>query len=376
MLRSGHARHDNRTVTPSKAGCLESLWQRRGPGACALLPLAAVFGAAAALRRGWWRWCARPWRAAVPVVVVGNLTVGGAGKTPTVIALIAHLKRTGWRPAVISRGYGRRNPTQCLEAVPGSSPEDVGDEPLLIAQSTGVPLVVGARRSEAARLLLARHPGIDILVSDDGLQHYAMARDVEIAVFDERGGGNGWLLPAGPLREPLSRKTDLVLYNAPAPSTALAGYLAVRKLLGWMPLAEWAQGPIEQRIWRPFSSLAGLRLAAAAGTGYPQRFFDMLGAEGLMLDKTRPLPDHADGATYAQAFAGLNAQAILITEKDAVKCTGVGPGPASKADRLLESDDRQICVVGLGYAPEKAFYDRLDTLLGPLRHGAAPVIAP
>ncbi|KAG0194203.1 hypothetical protein DFQ28_001340 [Apophysomyces sp. BC1034] len=190
-------------------------WQRRGVLAYALWPLSQVFAALAALRRLAYarRWC-KTWRADVPVVVVGNVTVGGTGKTPTVIALIQALRDAGFTPGVVSRGYGARivRPTAVS---PASPPGQAGDEPRLIARRTSVPVWVCPDRVAAARALLQANREVDVIVSDDGLQHYRLARDVELVVFDHRLGGNGFLLPAGPLREPLSRARDATLINNP-----------------------------------------------------------------------------------------------------------------------------------------------------------------
>lgn len=300
-----------------QARLLQSWWQpRRDALAWILTPLAWLYGLLAAVRRlSWavgWR---RPWRAPVPLVVVGNLIVGGAGKTPTVIALVNALKGLGYRPGVISRGYGRRS--RATLAVHGASQSrDVGDEPLLIARATGSPVVVGERRVEAARALLGAHPEVDLLVSDDGLQHLALARDAEIWVFDERGVGNGGLLPAGPLRQPLPSVAPpqaQVLYNAPQPSTALPGRLATRALGGAVALADWQRGkPVTPSA---LAALRGKPLLAIAGIAAPQRFFEMLGQSGLTFD-TLPLPDHAafDTLPWPPGTAD-----VVCTEKDAVK---------------------------------------------------------
>jgi tetraacyldisaccharide 4'-kinase len=190
-------------------------WQQRGPLAWALLPFACVFATIAAARRaafalGWLKRVS----VGVPVVVVGNVTVGGTGKTPTVIALVEALRGAGFHPGVVSRGYGARvrRPTAVTAA---SAPQDGGDEPLLIAGRTGAPVWVCPDRVAAAQALRAAHREVDVIVSDDGLQHYRLARDAEIVVFDHRLGGNGFLLPAGPLREPLSRRRDATLVNSP-----------------------------------------------------------------------------------------------------------------------------------------------------------------
>src|ERR1700761_2856478 len=188
-------------------------WQQRGPFAWALSPLACVFGAVAAARRaafslGW----LKSVRVGVPVVVVGNVTVGGTGKTPTVIALVEALRAAGFNPGVVSRGYGARvkTPTRVTST---SAASVGGDEPLLIARRTGAPVWVCPDRVAAAQALCAAHREVDVIVSDDGLQHYRLAPDAELVVFDHRLGGDRFLLPAGPLREPLSGRRDATLIH-------------------------------------------------------------------------------------------------------------------------------------------------------------------
>lgn len=188
---------------PRDAGIEAALlraWQRRGLLACALWPISRVYAAITGLRRWTYRhgW-RRVERSPVPVIVVGNRIVGGAGKTPTVLAVVDHLRERGWRPGIVSRGHGRAH-AQVLGVDAQATAHEVGDESLLLRRRSGVPVFVGVDRPEAARKLLAAHPEVDCLVADDGLQHLRWARDVEIVVFDRRGAGNGWLLPAGPLR--------------------------------------------------------------------------------------------------------------------------------------------------------------------------------
>lgn len=290
-------------------------WARRGPLAWALLPLAALFFLLVALRRLLYRvGLLRASRLPVPVVVVGNIFVGGTGKTPFTIWLVQALRALGYAPGVVSRGYGASR-ASTMVVTPDACASEAGDEPLLIARDARCPVVVGRDRVAAARTLLAAFPEVNLIVADDGLQHYALKRDVEIVVCDERGNGNGWMLPAGPLREPASRPRDFTVVNlsnrapeAPSPAFTmrLRAHYAVR--LGnrheSVPLTTLAADP--------------RRIAAAAGIGNPQRFFDMLGAAGLHLDTELALPDHYDFSH--DPFARLHADLILITEKDAVKC--------------------------------------------------------
>lgn len=273
------------------------------------LPIAALYGGATRARRWLYR---RGWLHAntlpVPVVVVGNIVAGGAGKTPLTIALVEALRARGFRPGVVSRGYGgsARAPV-LLDAQP--DPALAGDEPALIKLRTGVPVAVGARRAEAARLLLPED--VDVVIADDGLQHYALARDVEICVVDGvRGLGNGRLLPAGPLREPASRLrgVDFIVCNGGA---ACAGEVAMRLLL-----VDATAVPDPART-SPLTAFAGKRVHAVAGIGHPPRFFDALRALGIDAI-AHPFPDHHRYTPADLAFG--DGLPVLMTEKDAVKC--------------------------------------------------------
>lgn len=231
-----------RSLSRRVSASLQRSWWTAPPDRTArmLRPLAVFYRGLARLHRS----AVRPQRIGVPVVVVGNLTVGGAGKTPTTIAVVRLLRAFGWHPGVVSRGHGRRG-RGVLEVQRDSPAHACGDEPLLIHLRTGVPVVVGADRVAAARALRAAHSEVDIIVADDGLQHHRLARDLQIVVFDERGIGNGLLLPAGPLREALpdERPADtLVLYNALRPTTPLPGWTATRRHSGILSLADWREG--------------------------------------------------------------------------------------------------------------------------------------
>ena len=258
---------------------------RLTPLAAALLPLSWLFAAATALRRGLYRaGLLRTTRLPVPVVVVGNLTAGGAGKTPLVIALAQALRAAGRQPGIVSRGYGG-TVAGVREVRAGDDPRRVGDEPLLLA-AAGLPVVVGRDRPAAAQALLAAHPACDVILCDDGLQHYALARDVEIVVIDDaRGLGNGRLLPAGPLREPASRLRERRCRRATRCRAASPGPGRPRD-------DDDARGGRVAQPRRPRAaawippSWRGRRVHAIAGIGHPQRFFDLLGGSASSCGRT------------------------------------------------------------------------------------------
>lgn len=289
-------------------------WQRKSPLSIALLPLSWIYLALVTLRRslytlGWMKQVMLP----VPVIVVGNIFVGGTGKTPFVIWLVEQLRARGWNPGVISRGYGAEVDS-VLEVKANSSPADVGDEPLLIAQKTGVSMVVGRRRVLAAQRLLALHPDVNVIISDDGLQHYALGRSIEIQLSDARGHGNGWLLPAGPLRESSSRRSDFYVVNGFVPDALRSSAMTLD--------GDCAERITDRSQRLPLSSIAkDARVVAAAGIGNPGRFFDMLRANGVTPTLEIPLPDHFDFTV--NPFANIKADLILITDKDAVKCARI-----------------------------------------------------
>lgn len=302
---------------------LTRAWLRRGPLACALYPVSLLFRLLAALRRllfrvGVLRSAALP----VPVVVVGNIFIGGTGKTPLTIWLVEQLRAAGLTPGVVSRGFGAKDSAP-RSVTPESTPAQVGDEPVLIASRAGCPVVVGRDRVAAGRALLAAHPQVDVILTDDGLQHYALRRDVEVVLFDARGTGNGWTLPAGPLREPPGRKRDVTVVNTLALTPQLA-----REVANGGPLFQMTmQGDVAERLADradrvPLATLAarGGKLAAVAGIGNPQRFFALLADAGLSCTELA-LPDHHD--FLDNPLRGLDADLILMTEKDAVKCAHI-----------------------------------------------------
>ena len=290
------------------------MWQRRGLLSWLLLPFSLLFMGLVAMRRALYRaGFLRRQRLPVPVVVVGNISVGGTGKTPLVIHLALALRLRGRHPGIVSRGY-RGAATGVTEATPGSDPGAVGDEPVLLARHAGCPVFVGRDRAAAARALLAGHPECDVILADDGLQHYRLVRDVEIVMFDQRGLMNGWCLPAGPLREPLSRLTqvDAVVLNettvSPAPTLARPVFLMHLRGERFHRLDD----PLAQCT---AAELTGRKLHAVAGIGAPQRFFDQLTGLGLSFAE-HAFADHHHFLAEHLAFAG---DAILATEKDAVK---------------------------------------------------------
>lgn len=354
----------------SAAATLQRAWLRRGPLAWALWPVSCVMALLVRLRRqastrGW----LRSHRLPVPVLVVGNRIVGGAGKTPVTIAILQHLLARGMRPGVLSRGYGVAiEPTaprlldQDTAHRIGAS--DTGDEPWLIHRRTGVPVSVGPRRWVAGLRLLQAHPEVDILVCDDGLQHLALQRDIEVTVFDERGAGNGWLLPAGPLREPLHTgpgpgvsAAPLVLYNAPAPSTPLAGHTGQRVAGGLRALSDWWGGAAttEQSPTPPPDPAKAEGAWALAGIAQPERFFESLREQGWRGLHTCALPDHADFATLPWP---VGVPDLIVTEKDAVKLS---------PQRLArERPGTRVWVSVLDFHPEPAFWTALDAAIDAL----------
>lgn len=341
---------------------LQRSWARPRPDALAraLQPLSWLYRGLVALRRAGYRIGLWPTHAApVPVLVVGNLVAGGAGKTPTVIALLPRLRALGFTPGVVSRGHGRAADAPSPLAVDRDTPAALaGDEPLLIHLRTGAPVAVGQDRVAAAHALCRAHPTVDLLVTDDGLQHLRLARQAQVLVFDDRGLGNGLLLPAGPLREPAGTAPppqSLVLYTHGRASTAWPGCVGHRRLQPAQPLADWWAGrphPASAQA-DPLAALRGRRVLAAAGLARPERFFEMLRAQGLDLD-TLPLPDHA---RLAPPPWPAGTPDVVLTEKDAVKLRPEAAGGS------------RVWVVGLDFAPEPAFDLALRRLCLALKPG-------
>jgi tetraacyldisaccharide 4'-kinase len=345
----GVARHVRKRWGHAIATRLQSSWRESGSLSLALLPLAYLYWSAFALRRLLYRTgLVTSRRVPVPVLVVGNVIVGGAGKTPTTIAIVQHLQAQGRHVGVVSRGYGRGT-RACAEVHAASSPATVGDEPLLVFRATQAPVWVGPSRFAAAEKLLRHHPDVDLLVCDDGLQHYGLYRDIEVCVFDDRGVGNGWPLPAGPLREPWPRRllavagqsleTTLVLHTGAQPT--FDGHRAHRTLA---PYAVRASG--ERRALREFASPGEKPIFAVAGIAQPEAFFDMLRALELPLAGTLGLPDHFDFSRFDTRIA--QRHTLLCTEKDAAKLWAVAP---------------HAWAVPLEQTMELSFWDALDRLL-------------
>ena len=351
---------NTREGSASRQARWQAIAQHRGLYAWLMRPISWVYGALAALRKQGYVWgFLKSHPLPIPVIVVGNVVVGGAGKTPTVIALVQHLRAQGWQPGVVSRGYGR-NSHAVVEVTRITPCTDSGDEPALIQQATGVPVFVARQRVAAAQALLAAHPHINVLVCDDGLQHWALARDIAIAVFDERGCGNGWLLPAGLLREPwppvgaAAFRPDLVLcqHREGKQPPDMASVPDIPVFNGVRRLASHAIGPDGHRI--ALEQLKGRTLTAMAGIARPSAFFDMLRACGLTLARELPLPDHAPPTAYAELQRSEKGP-LICTEKDAIKCFGFKP----------ESKHTQpeIWAVPLELVPESGFFAAIDARL-------------
>ncbi len=315
---------------------LRTIWMQRGGLAWLLWPVSLIYGALVLLRqkgyqKGWLQSESLP----VPVVVVGNLVAGGAGKTPLVIALVQRLQAQGVAVGVISRGYGRHN-SACVRVLANTSVADAGDEPLLIHRRTGAPVVVGRSRVQAGKMLLSQVPHTQMLVCDDGLQHLALQRQLDIGVFDDRGVGNGFLLPAGPLREAWPRPLDMVLHTGTHP--AFAGLTARRSLSTTALRADGSTvllADVAQAVQQPLLALAAI--------AQPELFFAMLRQQGLALTDTLSWPDHYDFNSYQRILD--KGYSLICTEKDAVKLWHIRP------DALA---------VPLVFEPEPAFWEAFD----------------
>jgi tetraacyldisaccharide 4'-kinase len=338
-------------------------WQQGSGWQLLLRPISWFYQTVVAARRAMFSaGILKSHRVSVPVIVIGNITVGGTGKTPIVLELAKRLTAYGMQPGIITRGYTRRSsrasayPRGVIHVVaPTMSPPTVeSDEAILLAERSGVPVFAGARRFEAARALLQAFPSTSVIISDDGLQHYALKRDVEVAVFDAtRGIGNGATLPAGALREPIGRlrKVDCVVLNNPNPDKQLRPQLpdaAVKAVVGAMfeslaleLVLAASEVPIFEMQYRDarmvklgtpdtkratdvvspdtfIKAAMGKRVTAIAGIGNPGRFFSHVRGLGISLDDVIEFPDHHD--YRIQDLREIDADLILMTEKDAVKC--------------------------------------------------------
>ena len=286
-------------------------WSRRGAIAWLLWPVSLVFRVLVFGRRVLYGMrLLKSVHPGIPVIVVGNLTVGGSGKTPLVIWIAEFLKANGWAPGIVSRGYGA-NISEPRAATVASTAAEVGDEPILLSRRSGCPVWVGADRVRVAALLRAAHEDVNVLILDDGLQHYAMRRDLEIAVADARGFGNGFLLPAGPLREPRSRlrSVDAVVSHA----SPVQGHAMTLR-------GEELHRMTDARERQPLKAFAGQRVHAVAGIGDPNRFFLHLGKAGIKV-LPHPFPDHHPFTPKDLEFG--DQLPVLLTEKDAVKLRSV-----------------------------------------------------
>jgi tetraacyldisaccharide 4'-kinase len=291
-------------------------------------------------------------KVSVPVVVVGNIVAGGGGKTPTVIALVQHLQAQGVQVGVISRGYGRTS-AECLEVKKDSTISNVGDEPASILLACNAIVFVANSRFEAASALLKTYPSTQVIISDDGLQHHALQHDIAITVFDDRGLGNGLLLPAGPLRETAVKTINsLVLHTGNQAvklnNTAPPQFTAHRALASYALRADGSKADLN-------ALKAQKNLIALAGIANPEAFFDMLRSQGLNLAKTHALPDHyIFNSDLGNEYVGYT---LICTLKDAVKLWGIYP------DTLA---------VPLEFAPESAFFTAFDALLKPILKTKSP----
>jgi tetraacyldisaccharide 4'-kinase len=326
------------TLRARLAARLQRSWAKRDWLAFLLLDISWAYRGLVALRRFLYAWGGfKSYRVPVPVIVVGNVVAGGAGKTPVVIEIVRYLQAQGWQPGVVSRGYGRvverGNTWVAVEVRANTAVSAAGDEPMLVQQTTGAPVFVARRRRDAARALLKVHPGVNIIVCDDGLQHLGLQRDIEVCVMDDRGVGNGWLLPAGPLREPWPRAVDFVLQTKPVeagqatststpdssdqgrakvnpqPAASTSSYQIQRHLAPFALRADGTQVPL--------AGLASQPVVAVAGIAQPEAFFTMLRAQGLTLQETISLPDHYNFNSWPRN--DLLVCTLICTQKDAAK---------------------------------------------------------
>ena len=341
-------------------------WERRGPTSLLLWPLSWLFGLVLRVRKliqdtG----LVKSTPAPVPVIIVGNIRVGGTGKTPIVIALAERLLQLGWQPGIISRGYGSSLQNTPLLVTSNSDPALVGDEPVLIAKRTHdqFPIWVFPKRQKSIRALLKHSPHVNVIISDDGLQHSGLARwpareggrDIEFVVRDGRGEGNRFLLPAGPLRESATRERDATLFTEKVTTTDSATHLHDEYFLGRRGFSllshlgdayQLIDPSNHQSLMQIADSFLPNKITAVAAIGNPQRFFDDLLKQGIAA-KTIPLPDHA--SYTPEFFEKIPAQCILITEKDAVKCSDI--------------KDERVWVVPMSFSLPDSLVEWLQSIL-------------
>lgn len=301
-------------------------WHSRGAVAWLLWPASLLFGGVVFLRRLLFKLRVfRSHGAGIPVIVVGNLSAGGSGKTPLVLWIVELLREQQWKPGIVSRGYGGSADAP-REASIASDPAEVGDEPMLLARRSGCPVWVAPDRVAACRALREQHPECDVIVSDDGLQHYALRRDIEICVVDGRGYGNGLLQPAGPLREPRARLRSVDAVVAHGAPQALQGLQGLDMPVHAMVLeGDRLVRFTDARDLRAAKSFAGRRMHAVAGIGDPKRFFLQLARFGIKV-VPHPFPDHHPFTAADFAFG--DNDPVVMTEKDAVKCKRIVQGNA------------------------------------------------
>jgi tetraacyldisaccharide 4'-kinase len=299
---------------------LQQQWQGYTLWHGVLIPLSWIFAVISLIRNYLYKsGTLKSYRLNVPVVVVGNINVGGTGKTPLVIWLAEQLQLAGYKPGIISRGYGGQAQL-AQEVFAHSNPQQVGDEPVLIAKRTTCPIFIGADRVAAGQTLLSAHSECNIIISDDGLQHYRLQRDVEIVVFDSaKGFGNGALLPAGPLRESTARlvKVDAVVSNGKLKDFAKQFQLAELVPVEMQLAAAEFYNLLDSQHTCTAKDFSGLKVLAVAGIGNPERFFQQLRLLGLNF-QSKAYPDHY--AFNADDLAAEQVDVIVMTEKDAVKC--------------------------------------------------------
>jgi tetraacyldisaccharide 4'-kinase len=340
---------------------LQKAWYAPGKDwlSIALLDVSWLYGGMLRLRRKLYaRGIFKSTRLGVPVIVVGNVVAGGAGKTPVVIEIAKQLAQHGYLCGIVSRGYGRK--TQgVLEVLSVTPVADSGDEPALIKAAQNAPIFVAEKRAEAAQALLAVYPEVNVILCDDGLQHLALQRDMEICVFDERGVGNGRLQPAGPLREHWPRATDFILHRGGFESGFQASYTIDRRL------ADHALQADGTRI--SWTELAAKSPIALAGIAQPEAFFSMLRERGLTPNETIALPDHYDFNSYKPLWDG--RRSLICTEKDAIKLW--------RAPLAQQHDIYAVpLIVQLPQAFSAALLEQLSSLQSATASNPAPADAP